>query len=86
MRLNPDSIAAQPHRLLWRDVWDIVAQDKSITSFDSAITRLLESKKYGVAKTKAKQLVLMVDTSQAQFLGKTDTLPRFLEKRRKLLT
>jgi hypothetical protein len=72
--------------LLWRDVWDFVVKDESITSFDSAITRLLKSKKYGVAKTKAKQLVLMVDTSQAQFLGKTDTLPRFLEKRRKLLT
>lgn len=72
--------------LLWRDIWNIVVSNESITSFDGAITRLLESKKYGVAKTKAKRLVLMVDTSQTQFLGKTDALPRFLEKRRKLLT
>ncbi|SHN25671.1 hypothetical protein [Rhizobacter sp. OV335] len=72
--------------LLWRDICAIVVKDESITSFDGAVTRLLESKKYGVARTKAKQLVLMIDTSQAQFLGKTDTLPRFLEKRRKLLS
>jgi hypothetical protein len=72
--------------LLWRDIWEVVLKDESITSFDGAITKLLKSHKYGVAKTKAKQLVLMVDTNQAQFLDRTQTLPRFLEKRRKLLT
>lgn len=71
---------------LWRDVWDLVMADETIASFDKAITRLLASRKYGVGKTKAKQLVLMLDTNQTQFLGKTETLPRFLEKRRKLLT
>ena len=71
---------------LWRDVRDLVMADETITSFDKAITRLLASRKYGVGKTKTKQLVLMLDTNQTQFLGKTETLPRFLEKRRKLLT
>lgn len=72
--------------LLWRDAWDLVVKDETITSFDNVVRTLLNGKKYGVAKTKAKQLITMVDINQMQFLGKTDTLPRFLEKRRKLLT
>jgi hypothetical protein len=72
--------------LLWRDAWNLVIKDESLASFDRVITKLLAAKKYGAAKTKAKKLILMVDTSQAQFLGKPDTLPRFLEKRRKLMT
>jgi hypothetical protein len=72
--------------LLWRNAWDLVLKDETIASFDSAVTALLGTKKYGVAKTKAKQLILMIDASQAQFLGKSETLPRFLEKRRKRLT
>jgi len=71
---------------LWRDLWDLVQQDESITSFDNAVSRLLKTKRYGVAKTKAKELASMVDNSQAQFLGNSETLPRFLEKRRKQQT
>jgi hypothetical protein len=72
--------------LLWRDIWDLVQADETLTSFDAAVTRLLQSKDFGAAKTKAKRLIKMVDTSQCQFLGVTDTISRFLEKRRKQVT
>jgi len=72
--------------LLWRDVWNLAVEDKTITSFDAAVSKVLESGRYGVAKTKAKQLVKMVDDSQTEFLGKTENLPQFLEKRRKRMT
>lgn len=71
---------------LWRDVWDLVMADETITSFDKAITRLLASRKYGVGRTKAKQLIVMLDANQAQFLGNTEKAAAILEKRRKLLT
>lgn len=71
---------------LWRDAWDLILADETIKSFDGAVTKLLSSKPYGVARTKAKQLILMIDTNQCQFLGKTETMPRFLEKRRKQLS
>ena len=92
MTTNSPKKAAQARQdwqlggLLWRDAWNLVIKDETLTSFDRVITKLLAAKKYGAAKTKAKKLILMVDTSQAQFLGKPDTLPRFLEKRRKLMT
>ena len=71
---------------LWHDVWALVHKDKTITSFDAAISRLLASDGYGIGKTKAKALIAMVSKSQSQFLAKDLSLSRFLEKRRKLMT
>ena len=71
---------------LWHDVWDIITDDQTIQSFDAAVACLLASKEYGVGKTKAKSLILMIDKSQSQFLGKHQMLSRFLLKRRKQVT
>lgn len=68
---------------LWGDVWKLVHKDRTLLSLDAAFTALLASKDYGVKKTKAKELALMVEKSQLQFLGKTETLSRFLDIRRK---
>lgn len=70
---------------LWLEAWDLVQADASISSIDGVITRLLSTKRYGVEKTKAKQLITMVDEGQAEFL-RTDTLSQFLKKRRKAVT
>ena len=71
---------------LWHDVWSLVHKDETIASFDAAVSQLLATKDYGVAKTKAKALILMVEKSQSQFLAKDLSLSRFLTKRRKLMT
>jgi hypothetical protein len=55
---------------LWRDVWDLVMADETITPFDQAITPLLASRKFGVGKTKVKQLVLVLGDDWSQ--GRSD--------------
>jgi len=71
---------------LWHDAWEVAQHDKTLTSFDRVVERLLKTHSYGVAKTKAKQLITMIEASQSQFLGKEVSLSRFLEKRRKVQT
>jgi hypothetical protein len=71
---------------LWSDVWSLVNKDETIASFEAAVSRVLAAGNYGVAKTKAKALIVMVENSQSQFLAKDLSLSRFLEKRRKLMT
>lgn len=71
---------------LWGDAWNLAQGDETLTSYDRVIVRLLKTCDYGVGKTKAKQLIAMIDKNQADFLGKKSSLSRFLEKRRKLQT
>lgn len=68
---------------LWRDLWDLLLKDESITSIDSGVARLLSKAAYGVAKTKAKALIERMDANQSDFLESGNSLSRFLEKRRK---
>lgn len=68
------------------DAWELARHDQALTSFDRVIDRLLKVGDYGVAKTKAKALIGMIEASQSQFLGKEFSLLRFLEKRRKVQT
>ena len=68
------------------DAWEVVRHDETLTSFDRVVQRLLKAHNYGVAKTKAKQLITMFEGSQSQFVGKELSLSRFLEKRRKVQT
>lgn len=71
---------------LWHDAWDLARKTETLTSFDRVVERLLKTRDYGVGKTKAKQLIIMIETNQSQFLGRRVSLSRFLEKRRKLQT
>ena len=71
---------------LWQDAWEIARDDQMLSSFDRVIERLLSIRSYGVGKTKAKQLVTMIENNQGRLLGKDLSLSRFLEKRRKLQT
>ncbi len=70
---------------IWHDIWRLVSADEAITSFDGAISRALEAKRYGVSKTKARSLFKRFERNQLEFLGQSgsQTLSRFLEKRRK---
>ena len=68
------------------DAWTLAKDDASLSSFDAVVERMLTKRKYGVRKTKAKQLIMMIERNQSQFLGKKISLSRFLEKRRKLQT
>jgi hypothetical protein len=69
---------------IWRALWNVSMADISITSLDRAVTEVLKIHKFGVGKTKAKSLYLMVEKNQLELLGKGQTLSRYLEKRRKL--
>jgi hypothetical protein len=71
---------------LCHDAWEVARHDETLNSFDRVVERLLKTNDYGVAKTKAKQLITMIETSQSQFLRKELSLSRFLEKRRKVQT
>ena len=62
------------------------AQPVDYGALPAAISRLLARSRYGVGKTKAKALIVMVERSQSQFLAKDLSLSRFLAKRRKLMT
>lgn len=71
---------------LWHDAFDVARQHPALLSVDSVVTRLLSTRNYGVAKTKAKKLIAMVEASQSEFLRKDVSLSRFLAERRQLAT
>lgn len=70
---------------IWVKVWDAVMEDESITTFDAALTIALKKENFGVGKTKARELFLMHDKNQSEFI-KCATLSRYLELRRKRVT
>ena len=70
---------------LYFAVWAAAHGDEQITSFDGALVAALKKKQFGVAKTKARALVMMVEKNQIEFLGydESKSISRFLENRRK---
>lgn len=50
--------------------WDILQIKEDHPSLDSALNAVLEKGNYGLEKTKARELVLMIDKIQQEFLGK----------------
>jgi hypothetical protein len=74
---------------IYAAVWQVAVDDKAITSLDAAVTAALKLAKYGVGKTKAKELFSMIDKSQAEHLKSQSehqqekSFSRFLELRRK---
>lgn len=71
---------------LWHDAFGVAREDPRLSSVDSVVTRLLSKRNYGVAKTKAKKLIGMVEASQSEFLRRDVSLSRFLAERRKPAT
>ena len=71
--------------MIWRDTWSLANIDETITSFDKAINKALANTRYGVGKTKARTLFLMIEKNQLQHLGQDESksFSRFLTKRRK---
>lgn len=51
---------------IWWNIWDIADDHPSL---DSALDAVLEQGNYSVEKTKARELVLMIDENQKEFLG-----------------
>lgn len=68
---------------LWRGAWDAVQSNDSITSLDGAVQAALSRRDYGVKKTKARALLLMVEKNQLELLGHGKSLSWFLKNRRK---
>jgi len=64
---------------LWREVWKVAADHAGL---DTAITAVLASGRHGVGKTKARQLVEMIDDTQSALTGQ-QSLSHFWSKRRK---
>lgn len=67
---------------IWRAIWNLVLADASITSLDKAIDKVLENSKFGIKKTKAKQLFSMVEKNQIELVG-GQYISREFDKRRK---
>lgn len=68
---------------LWRATWEAIREDKSITSLDAALTKISSAMTdAGVGKTKARQLIEMVDRSQARLVPTYQPFSQFLAKRR----
>lgn len=51
---------------IWNAVWEIAEDHPSL---DSALNAVLEKGNYGVEKTKARELVMMIDENQQELLG-----------------
>jgi hypothetical protein len=71
--------------LYWA-TWEVARGDTTIQSLDAALTKALEVGNFGVKKTKARVLFLMIEKNQLELLSepKQKTFSRFLEVRRKL--
>ena len=70
---------------LWTSVWDQVHSRPDVRSFDDALLAALKSQPWGIAKTKARKLVLLVEQVQVALVG-DDELSRFLANRRQQVT
>lgn len=70
---------------LWSSAWDMAMADESMQSLDAVVVKVLLRREFGVKKTKARALILMVENNQRELLGDPQSkhLSRFLEKRRK---
>ena len=71
---------------LWHRAWELTHSDDTLASIDAVVTRLLVADDYGVAKTKAKALISMIDRNQSELLARDQSLSQFLAKRRKRMT
>lgn len=67
---------------LWAAASEAAVADGNLDTIDGALTAVLAQKDWGVGKTKARELLLMIDRNQSE-LGSTQGLSRFLKLRRK---
>ena len=70
---------------LWAAAWDVAQFDETMNSLNAVLEAVLLQRDYGVKKTTARRLVLMIENNESEQPGKTasQSLSRFLEKRRK---
>jgi len=68
--------------MLWRAVWAVASKHNGL---DKAVDEVLSAGNFGVEKTTAKKLVLMIDKNQNELIGQ-QTLSQFWAKRRKDVT
>lgn len=70
---------------IYRATRKLAQVDPAITSFDDALSKALESRHFGIQKTKARALFLKVEKNQLELLGydKSKSFSRFLAIRRK---
>lgn len=68
-------------------VWRAAEEDKTLTSIDAALDRVMKSNRFGVGKTKARSLFNMVEKVQVEHLramgSNRQPLSRIFAKRRK---
>ena len=81
---------------LWRRACELAVDDESITSLDGLVTLILQGtppdnapfRQWPVKKTKARELILMIDKNQGELLDwpASKALSYLLERRRKQFT
>ena len=64
---------------LWKAVWEVAAEHNGLSP---ALDAVLRAGKWGVKKTKATELVNMIDKTQSELAG-TESLSQSWAKRRK---
>ena len=69
---------------VWLKVWEVLLSDESLTGLDPALERVLrENPRFSMAKTKARELVLLIDQSQKTLNPKHQAFSELFKKRRK---
>jgi hypothetical protein len=67
---------------LWATAFEAAVADGTLDTVDGVLAAVLAQKDWGVGKTKARELLLMIDRNQSE-LASTQGLSRFLKLRRK---
>lgn len=62
----------------------LVMKNTNLQSFDAALDVVMTQRNWGVGKTKARELILMIDENQAELVPTYQCFSRFFELRRKL--
>lgn len=72
-------------KTLWVQAWEVAQSNESLKSLSAVVDTVLAQRDYGVSKTKAQELIKMIEKSQGDFLQSRDSkdISRFLSKRRK---
>lgn len=70
---------------LYNAAWNVALSDETMLTLNAVLMAVLLQRDYGVKKTTARKLVLMLENNQNERPGKfaSQSLSRFLEKRRK---
>lgn len=68
---------------IYSALWDVATTDTGITSLDGALDVALKKNNFGVNKSKARSLFVMIEKNQLELLSLSQSLSQYLAKRQK---